>query len=99
LQFLRKLFGLLRPETPPTQVATPPAQPAAPGASTPVAERILFVWQEMLDGQSQIAGYRLQARALDKRNVISGTAIRAALLAENVHHAGGQRPLLISLTV
>lgn len=99
MQFLRKLFGLLRPETPPTQVATPPAQPAAPGASTPVAERILFVWQEMLDGQSQIAGYRLQARALDKRNVISGTAIRAALLAENVHHAGGQRPLLISLTV
>lgn len=99
MQFLRKLFGLLRPETLPAPVATPPALPAAPAASTPDAERILFVWQEMLDGQSKIAGYRLQARSLDRHETISGTAIRNALLAENVHHTGSQRPLLISLTV
>lgn len=53
----------------------------------------------MLDGNSQIAGYRLQARALDKRDAISGLALRDALRAENVHHAASLRPVLINLTI
>ncbi len=53
----------------------------------------------MLDGGSQIAGYRLQARELGKRGEISGTALRDALVAENVRQAASQRPLLINLTV
>jgi len=53
----------------------------------------------MLDGNSQIAGYRLQARAFDKRDAVPGVALRDALLAENVRQAASQRPLLISLTV
>ncbi len=53
----------------------------------------------MLDGGSQIAGYRLQAREVGKRGEISGTALRDALVAENVRQAASQRPLLINLTV
>jgi len=53
----------------------------------------------MLDGRSQIAGYRLQAREVGKRGEISGTALRDALVAENVRQAASQRPLLINLTV
>lgn len=52
----------------------------------------------MLDGNSQIAGYRLQARALDKHNAISGLALRDALRAENIRQAACLRPILINLT-
>ena len=95
MQFLRKLFGLLRPESPPPS----PRPEKVAAAAAPPSERILFAWQEMLDGRSQIAGYRLQARALDKRGSISGMALRDALVTENVRQAASQRPLLINLTV
>jgi len=74
------------------------APPATTAAVAKPATRILFAWQEMIDGNSRIAGYRIQPRAFSDSDNIDGGALEACLQQENARQFASRRPLLIPLT-
>lgn len=52
----------------------------------------------MIDGNSRIAGYRIQPRAFSDSDNIDGGALEACLQQENARQFASRRPLLIPLT-
>lgn len=104
MQFFKRLLGLFSPaektsSPPPPKPevqTTAPAANAAP-AATP-APRIFIGWNELIDENGAIAGYRLLPRTLQADPHIPGDRLFQALSHEQIARFATSRPLIIPLS-
>jgi len=105
MSFLKRIFGGLfggdsAAPAATTQPSTAPAAVRAPPAAPPPAAPKLFIgWNEMIDAQGGIGGYRLLPRTLNPGQRITGPALLDALTREQAARYAETRPLLIPLTL
>lgn len=105
MSFLKRIFGGFfgGERAAPAATAQPSAASAhvsTPAVSAPPAPPKLFIgWNEMIDAQGGIGGYRLLPRALNPGQRITGPALLEALMREQTARYAETRPLLIPLTL
>lgn len=104
MQFFKRLFGLFSqaetttsppPPKPPAHVASQSSETTPPATPAP---RIFVGWNELIDAQGAIAGYRLRPRTLQADQHIPGERLFQALSQEQIARFAANRPLLIPLT-
>lgn len=100
--FLKRLFGGLfggDSAAPAAQSGAAAAPERTAPAVMPAPPKLFIGWNEMIDAQGGIGGYRLLPRALNPDQRITGPTLLEALTREQAARYAESRPLLLPLTL